>query len=157
VYFHFPNKQAIFLALLDRLANMLRERVEAAVATRQDPLQRAEAALHVVLETFGSHRRLARLFLVEALGAGPEFNARMIQIRGDFADLIRVHLDDAVAQNAIPPLDTGVAATAWFGAVNEVVTHWALAEQPGRLEDAYPTVRRLLLRGIQAEPDSHGG
>jgi AcrR family transcriptional regulator len=151
VYFHFPNKQAIFLALLDRLAVILRERVEAAVQPHEDPVARAEAALHVVLETFGSHRRLARLFLVEALGAGPEFNARMIRIRAEFADLIRVHLDDAVEQGAIPPLDTAVAATAWFGAINEVLTHWALADQPGRLEDAYPTVRRLLLQGIQAE------
>jgi len=150
VYFHFPNKQAIFLALLDRLAHLLRERVEAAVATQTDPIARAEAALHVVLETFGNHRRLARLFLVEALGAGPEFNARMIQIRADFAELIKVHLDDAVDQQVIPPMDTSVAATAWFGAINEVVTHWALAEHPGQLEDAYPTVRRLLLLGIQA-------
>ena len=156
VYFHFPNKQAIFLALLDRLAVILRERVESAVLPHQDPLARAEAALHVVLETFGSHRRLARLFLVEALGAGPEFNARMIRIRADFADLIRVHLDAAVEQGAIPPLDTAVAATAWFGAVNEVVTHWALADKPGRLEDAYPTVRRLLLLGIQAEVAADG-
>jgi AcrR family transcriptional regulator len=156
VYFHFPNKQAIFLALLDRLAVILRERVETAVAPHKDPVARAEAALHVVLETFGSHRRLARLFLVEALGAGPEFNARMIRIRADFADLIRVHLDDAVTQGVIPPLDTAVAATAWFGAVNEVVTHWALADKPGRLEEAYPTVRRLLLQGIQAEVESDG-
>ena len=152
VYFHFPNKQAIFLALLDRLSVILRDRVEIAVAeSPADPLQRAEAALRVVLETFGSHRRLARLFLVEALGAGPEFNARMIRIRADFAELIRVHLDEAVATGAIPPLDTSVAATAWFGMVNEVVTHWALADQPGQLEDVYPTVRRLLLRGIQAD------
>jgi len=156
VYFHFPNKQAIFLALLDRLAHMLRERVEAAVAPQSDPVARAEAALHVVLETFGNHRRLARLFLVEALGAGPEFNARMIQIRADFAELIKVHLDEAVAQEVIPSLDTSVAATAWFGAINEVVTHWALAEQPGRLEDAYPTVRRLLLQGIQAQVIASG-
>lgn len=151
VYFHFPNKQAIFMALLDRLANILRERVETAVASQTDPIARADAALRVVLETFGGHRRLARLFLVEALGAGPEFNARMVRVRADFADLIRVHLDEAVVQGAIPPLDTSVAATAWFGAMNEVVTHWAMSEQLGRLEDAYPTVRRLLLQGIQAE------
>src|SRR5437763_8002200 len=67
VYFHFPNKQAIFLALLDRLAEILRERVQSAVATHQDPIARAEAALEVVLQTFGSHRRLTRLFMVEAL------------------------------------------------------------------------------------------
>ncbi|MBV9580458.1 MAG: TetR/AcrR family transcriptional regulator, partial [Chloroflexi bacterium] len=150
VYFHFPNKQAIFLALLDRLADILRERIQNAVAQESEPLDRADAALHVVLETFGSHRRLARLFLVEALGAGPEFNARMIQIRADFAALIRGHLDEAVARGAIPSLDTATVATAWFGAVNEVVTHWAMAEAPGRLEDAYPTIRSLLLGGVHA-------
>src|SRR5437762_3629057 len=155
VYFHFPNKQAIFLALLDRLAIILRERLETAVATQPAPIARADAALHVVLQTFGSHRRLARLFMVEALGAGPEFNVRMIQIRVDFADLIRAHLDDAVACGAIPPLDTATAATAWFGAVNEVVTHWAVAEQPGQLEDVYPTIRTRLLQGIRADTALH--
>jgi AcrR family transcriptional regulator len=153
IYFHFPTKQAIFLALLDRLADTLRDRVEAAVAEHTDPVDRAEAALRVVLDTFGSHRRLARLFMVEALGAGPEFNARMIAIRASFADLIRAQLDEAVAAGAIPPLDTAVAATAWFGAVNEVITHWALAERPGALEDVYPTIRALLLRGVQATSD----
>jgi AcrR family transcriptional regulator len=149
VYFHFPNKQAIFLALLDRLANILRERLEQAVEHRGDPLERAEAALQVVLETFGSHRRLARLFLVEALGAGPDFNARLLDIRREFASFIRVHLDAAVTQGQIQPLDTVTVATAWFGAVNEVVTQWALAERPGRLEDVYPTVRSLLLDGVR--------
>jgi AcrR family transcriptional regulator len=153
VYFHFPNKQAIFLALLDRLAAILRDRVKTAVAQHTAPVARAEAALEVVLETFASHRRLSRLFLVEALGAGPEFNTRMIAIRASFADLIREHLDVAVATGAIPPIDTSITARAWFGAVNEVVTHWTLAEQPGNLQDAYPTIRALLLRGIQALPD----
>src|ERR1700737_3319604 len=158
VYFHFPNKQAIFLALFDRLSAMLRERIETAVAGQADPIARAEAALEVVLYTFAGHRRLARLFMVEALGSGPEFNARMIQIRAAFADLIRGHLDEAVAAGAMPPLDTATAASAWFGAINEVVIHWAVAEHPSRLEDCYPTIRALLLRGIQASwPDTRAG
>ena len=150
VYFHFPNKQAIFLALVDRLAKVLQDRVEVAVSTSDDPVERAERALRVVLDTFGSHRRLARLFLVEALGAGPEFNARMLEIRASFATMIRRQLDEAVSIGAIPPLDTATTASAWFGAVNEVVMQWAVSDAPGRLEDAYPTIRTLLLRGIRA-------
>lgn len=158
VYFHFPNKQAIFLALLDRLANMLRERIEAAVKLQTEPLARAEVALKVVLDTFGGHRRLARLFMVEALGAGPEFNQRMVEIRASFADVIRRYLDDAVVTGAIPPLDTATAAAAWFGAVNEIVTQWALADRPTHdLEKVYPTVRAMLLRGIGAEGMPHAG
>jgi AcrR family transcriptional regulator len=151
VYFHFPNKQAIFLALFDRLAELLRSRVESAVAAESTPVARAEAALRTVLETFASHRRLSRLCMVEALGAGPEFTSRMLAIRTTFAELIRVQLDAAVTASAIPPLDTVTASYAWFGAVNEVVLHWALADRPWRLEDDYPTIRVLLLRSIQAE------
>jgi hypothetical protein len=74
----------------------------------------------------------------------------MIQIRSEFAALIRIHLDEAVASGVIPPVDTATAATAWFGAINEVVTQWALADAPGDLAARYATVRALLLRSIQA-------
>jgi AcrR family transcriptional regulator len=152
VYFHFPNKQAIFLALLDRLAKLLKDRIEHAVEAEPDPLSRAEAALKVVLETFKNHPRLARLFMVEALGAGPEFNQRMVEMRADFADLIRQYLDEAVQQQAIPPLDTRTAAAAWFGAINEIITQWALAGQSSaRLDEIYPTLKTMLLRGIGAQ------
>src|SRR5918992_3211364 len=50
IYFHFPTKQAIFLALLDRTAALLRSKVETAIASEPDPLVRAELALGVVLE-----------------------------------------------------------------------------------------------------------
>jgi TetR/AcrR family fatty acid metabolism transcriptional regulator len=148
VYFHFPNKQAIFLALLDRMAALLRSRVEEAIAAERDPVRKADIALQVVLRTFGSHRTLARLFFVDALGAGREFNQRMAELRAEFAALIQRHLDEAIRQGAIPPVDTTVAARVWFGAINEVVTAWVLQEPPGRLEDAYPTLRTLLLRSI---------
>src|SRR5258708_34871740 len=103
VYFHFPNKQAIFLALFDRLADILRDRVESAVAKESEPIGRAEAALKVVLDTFASHRRLARLFMVEALAAGPGFDARMIPIRSAVADPIRSHPAHPPPARATPP------------------------------------------------------
>ena len=151
LYFHFPTKQAIFLALLDRTAALLRSKVEAAIASEPDPLARADAALGMVLETFGSHRTLARLFFVEALGAGREFNERMAELRADFAALIRQHLDEAVRQGRIPPLDTTIAGQVWFGALNEVLTRWALEDRSEPLEDILPTLRPMLLRAIGAD------
>lgn len=167
VYFHFPNKQAIFLALLDQMAGLLRARIEAAIAAETDPIEKADAALRVVLQTFASHRRLARLFLVEALGAGREFNDRLAALHTSFAELIQRHLDDAVRQGIIPPLDTAVAGRVWFGALNEIVTAWVLAEPPGELLDAYPSIRAMLLRSVgiavpapgqswQVNDDDHG-
>jgi hypothetical protein len=43
-------------------------------------------------------------------------------------------------------MDTRITAIAWFGAINEVVARWLLADQPARLEEAYPALRAALLR-----------
>ena len=43
-------------------------------------------------------------------------------------------------------MDTRITSIAWFGALNEVVARWLLADKPGGLEDAYPALRAALLR-----------
>src|SRR5215208_3084026 len=141
LYFHFPSKQALFLALLDEASVALLRRVEVAMAEESDPLLRGDAALREVLHAFASHRLLARLLLIEALGAGKEFNAKL-------TSLIAECLDAAVAQGQIPPLDTRVAAHAWYGAINHVVLRWLLNGEPVRLEETYPALRSLLLYGV---------
>jgi AcrR family transcriptional regulator len=156
LYFHFPNKQTLFLSLLDRLAGLLVGRVEAAVAAESDPLRRIERALGVVLETFGSHRRLARLFLVEALGSSPEVNARMLALHRRFAQLIASELAGAANAGEIPPLDAELAGKVWFGALNEVVTDWLLADDGTALAERAAPLRAILMRSIGA-PDEEPG
>ena len=148
LYFHFPSKQALFLALLDEASVALLERVEAAMAAELDPLQRGDAALREVLHAFGGHRVLARLLLIEALGAGKEFRTKLNDLHAAFAALIADCLDDAVAQGQIPPLDTQIAAHAWYGAVNHVVLRWLMTGEPKRLDETYPALRSLLLFGV---------
>ena len=148
LYFHFPSKQALFLALLDESSEALLRRVESAMAHEADPLKRGDAALREVLHAFGSHRLLARLLLVEALGAGKEFNARLNDLHAAFAALIADCLDDAVVTGQIPPLDARLAAHAWYGAVNQVVLRWLMTGEPRQLEETYPALRSLLLFGV---------
>lgn len=148
LYFHFPTKESLFLELMRTTADKLVTRVERAVARETDPIARADVALRTVLTTFAGHRTMARLLLIEGIGAGAAFRQEQEQLHVRFIALIRGHLDDAVASGAIPPLDTSIAATAWFGALHEVVMHWLIAKQPGRLEDAYPTLQAVLLRSV---------
>lgn len=150
VYFHFPGKQAIFRALLDLSARRLLDRVEEAIGRESTPVAKADAALLTVLRAFAEHRSLARLFMVEALSAGGEFPQRLLQVHDEFIALIRRHLDEAVAQGAVLPVDTAIASRAWFGALNEVILHWLIAGEPERLEDAYPALRPLLMRSVGA-------
>jgi AcrR family transcriptional regulator len=148
VYFHFPSKQALFLALLEESSAALLEKVEAAMAVESDPLRRGEAALRAVIMSFAEHRLLARLLLIEAAGAGRDFNRALADMHERFAMLIAACLDDAVAAGQIAPLDTRVAARAWYGAVNHTVLHWLQNGEPENLESTFPLLRDLLLLGV---------
>jgi TetR/AcrR family transcriptional regulator, fatty acid metabolism regulator protein len=154
VYFHFPNKQAIFLRLLDQLADLLLSRAERAMAAEPELTRRGDAALLAMIRTFAGHRTLTRLFLVEALGAGREFNLKMMEIHAAFAALITRHLNELVAAGLVAPIDTHIAGIAWFGGVNEVVRRWVLTGEPAKLEDTYPALRDLLRRSI-GQPSTH--
>jgi AcrR family transcriptional regulator len=153
IYFHFPTKEAIFRELMATTADKLVAKVERAVALETEPVARAEVAIHTVLTVFAGHRTMARLLFLDTMGAGRVFQAETNELHERFARLIGGYLDEAVAAGAAPPMDTRITSIAWFGAINEVVGRWLLAEKPGRLEDAYPALRAALLRsaGVPAE------
>jgi AcrR family transcriptional regulator len=147
-YFHFPNKQAIFLALVDKLVPKLAAAIDRAIAAETDPIAQLDAALRTVLETFGRHRRLSKILLIEAVGLGHGFDEKLMRTRGRFAGMIQEHLDRAVAAGAIIPQDTTLISWAWFGAINEIVVRWLATGEPERLEETLPTLRALLLRSV---------
>lgn len=148
VYFHFPTKEALFLELLRTTADRLVGKVERSMAPYEDPIERADVALRTVLGVFAGHRTMARLFLIDAVGAGSEFQAELQRLHERFAVIISEQLDEAIAAGTIEPVDTDLVGMAWFGALNEVVMRWLMNGQPTRLEDSYPTLRAILLRSV---------
>jgi len=146
VYFHFPTKDAIFRELMQTTADKLVTKVERVVALQTDPVARAEAALQTVLATFAGHRTMARLLFLDTIGAGRVFQQETNALHDRFSRLIQGYLDEAVEAGVIPPLDTRITSIAWFGALNELVARWLLADQPQPLADAYPALRAVLLR-----------
>ena len=150
IYFHFPTKESILMELMGSTADRLVEKVERAVEVESvtDPVVRAGAAIDAVLAIFAGHRSMARLLLVDGLGAGSLFRTETLRLHDRFVLLIASYLDGAVADGAIPPLDTRVAATAWFGALHELVIGWLVSEHPAPLEDSGVALRAMLLRSV---------
>jgi TetR/AcrR family transcriptional regulator, fatty acid metabolism regulator protein len=147
-YFHFPNKQSIFLALIEALVPKLAVSVERSIAAEREPVAQLDAALRTVLELFSRHRRLSKILLVEAVGLGHGFDEKLMETRGRFAAMIREYLDRAVSAGAIAPIDTEVASWVWFGAINEIVLRWLVVNQPEHLESVVPVLRTMLLRSV---------
>jgi AcrR family transcriptional regulator len=150
IYFHFPTKESILMELMGSTADRLVGKVVRAVEARpaSDPVGRAGAAIDAVLAIFAGHRSMARLLLVDGLGAGSLFRQETLRLHDRFVSLIASYLDGAVDEGAIPPVDTRIAATAWFGALHELVVGWLVAEQPTRLEEHGRVLRALLLRSV---------
>ncbi len=148
VYFHFPGKEQLFLALVDEFASRLESRLTEAIASEQGGMRRVEAALDAGLAVFGEYRRLAKLFLVQAVGLGQTFETKRLEILDKFASLIQTHLDEAIADGDILPLDSQITAYAWVGAINELIMRWVQQGEPTP-ERIAPALRTTLLNSIQ--------
>jgi TetR/AcrR family transcriptional regulator, fatty acid metabolism regulator protein len=147
VYFHFPSKKEIFLGLVDEFAKILENRLKEVIAEEDRGILRVNAALTICLETFGKYRQLAKIFLIQAVGLGASFEEKQQEIHNRFVKVIKKHLDEAMAEGDITPIDTEVTAFAWMGAINEVVIRWVYTGEPAPTR-ALPTLRLILLRSI---------
>lgn len=147
VYHHFPNKEAVFAALVDDFAELLVSRVASVVSARHGALAKVDGALTAALTTFADNEQLARLILLEAVSLGPAYQRKRAEVVARFAALIQGYLDEAVADGSLPAVDTRVATLAWLGAVNELVVQWLHGAVPD-LAAAIPPLTRLLLRSV---------
>lgn len=157
VYFHFPSKQEIFLALVSRLADTLLGSTQDAITEEQEGLAKFDAALGTVFESLSRHRSLAKILLVSGAGLGRPFDEHLFNLLDRFAEMIKDNLDEAITAGSIQQMDTSVVAYAWLGAVHEIVTRWLYTGEPDPLESAVPTLRALLLRsvGLPIGTDGH--
>jgi TetR/AcrR family fatty acid metabolism transcriptional regulator len=148
VYFHFPSKEELFFALLDKLADALQREVQREITRRRGAVAKIQGALEVVLRTLTSQRHLAQIILRQGHGLGPSFERKRLEIYSRFARLIKENLDEALAEGSIPPINTEITAYAWLGAINELVLRWIYTGQPDPLTQTLPTLQELFLRGI---------
>jgi len=130
IYFHFPNKERLFLALVDQFADLLERRVVEAIQHENKGINRVRIAMITILETFGRYRRPAKILLVQAAGLGSTFEEKRNENNDRFAFLIQTYLDESVEIGDIEPIDTEVVSIAWMGAIYNVVIRWVYTGEP---------------------------
>ena len=150
IYFHFPNKERLFLALVDQFADLLERQVTTAIAQEEEGIVRVRVALETIVETFGRYRRPAKLLLIQAVGLGSPFEQKRLEINDRFARLISKYLQEAVAVGDIKPVDLEVISYAWMGAIYGVIIRWVYTgePEPQRIVDG---LLPMLLRSVGHE------
>lgn len=151
IYLYFPNKEKLFLALVDQFADLLERTVRENIAQEQEGIQRVRVALESVLNTFSRYRRPAKLLLVQAVGLGRPFENKRLEVTDRFAALIRSYLEEAIAVGDIAPVkNLEVVSHAWMGAIYSVVTHWVYTGEPHK-DEILTTLLPLLLKSVGYE------
>ncbi|MEL6270053.1 MAG: TetR/AcrR family transcriptional regulator [Chloroflexota bacterium] len=152
IYHYFPNKEKLFVALVDKFTDLLERKVQDAVPDGAPAMERVDAALCAVLATFGKYRRPAKILLIQASGLGTVFEQKRMDVHDRFSNLIKSYLDEAVAQGELTDVDTEIVSRAWMGAINELVIRWVYTGEPDpeRISEALLPV---LLRSVGYEPE----
>ena len=150
IYFHFPNKERLFLALVDQFSDLLERRVKVAIEPLPPGMGRVQVALETTLNTFSQYRRPAKILLVQAVGLGSTFENKRNEINDRFADLIATYLQEAVDCGDIEPVDVELVSLAWMGAIYNIVIRWVYTgePQPDRILDVLVP---LLLQSVSYE------
>lgn len=124
LYLYFPSKDAVFLALITRLEQLVLDEVVAARARHRDTLSKLAASVEAAMKVFSAHADLARIVLVLAAGATPDFEPRLTAIHNSFIQLVQSELDEAIASGLMQPTDTQLAAHIWVGGCYELIMSW---------------------------------
>ncbi|MBI2866445.1 MAG: TetR/AcrR family transcriptional regulator [Chloroflexi bacterium] len=152
-YFHFPSKEHMVMALVDRMSGKLIRKVQESVQHQPTPLHRITASLDVLIATFARQRKVAQVLLLNIVGHGKATDNKFLPIRERFSGLIQQELDAAVEQRQIETMDTSLISQMWIGALHEVILRWLLTGKPSPLTSATPVLQGAFLRSIGADPE----
>lgn len=151
-YFHFPSKEQMVMALLERLSARLVNKVSDSVKNQPTPLHRVAASIDALMATFARKRNVAQVLLLNIVGNGKATDRKFLPIRERFSRLIQQELDAAVDSGQIKPVDTLMVSRIWVGGLYEVILHWLLTGQPSPLTAATPALHVALLQSVGADP-----
>jgi len=151
-YFHFPSKERMVMALVERMSDKLVAKVRESVRNQPTPLHRVAASVDALMAVFARKRNVAQVLLLNIVGNGKALDRKFLPIRERFTALIQQELDAAVEAGQIKPVDTLMVSRIWVGGLHELILHWLLTGQPSPLTAAAPSLRRILLQSVGADP-----
>ena len=142
-YEQFKNKEDAFLAAYDAVLHQLVRHVQRAYLRETTARTRLRAGIEAFLQFLAGEPEFARMFIVEALAAGPRAIARRNDALRMFAEIIEDNIHELLPRCRRPAL----AAETIVGGIHEVAFNRILADRteelPGLADDLLATILML--------------
>lgn len=140
-YARFDSKEAVLIALVERLLGGLFRAEAEALAKVRSMEEGIDRGVEVMAETLGPHRRLVAIALTEALSSG-EVRKTVQRAYASLVKLLAAQLEAAARGRDVTLPDVQALSWAYVGALHIQVLRWAVFEDVGKNELA------AALRGV---------
>jgi TetR/AcrR family fatty acid metabolism transcriptional regulator len=158
LYLYFEGKEHLLLSIFDDVLGRFIDRLKQEVETLDDPVDKLREMVRLHLETLGSDRALAKVLQIETRHSRRFMSLFTRGKLGEYLSLVRKIIEEGQHTGAFRrDISSGLATNVVFGAVDELVMSWILADQPGELERHAGPLLEILIRGMSAHSDAGGG
>jgi TetR/AcrR family transcriptional regulator, fatty acid metabolism regulator protein len=151
VYLYFKSKEQILMAALDAAFESFFRRAQNEIAASSDAAEQLRILACLHLQALGGNRNIAIMLQTE-LRQSAKFLAQFSQQEMKaYFNLIREIIREGQRAGSIrPEVSDKIAASCFFGALDELVTAWVLSTREYDLAEAADEVVNLLLVGMTA-------
>ena len=149
---HFPNKDAILLAVMDWVAERLLGRVDKAIEAAPSPLAALEAAFMAHIDFVVKHPGVPRILFGEL--QREEVSPAKLVVRRlirDYSSRLKRLVEDGKARGELASdLDADAAATLFIGSIQGLVMQSLIAGSVKAIRTHAPSVFAVYRRGIRS-------
>jgi len=149
LYLYFEGKEHLLISVFDDIMKRFVGRIQNEISEIDGPLEKLRVMVGIHLETLGEDRPLAHVLQIETRHSRRFMNLFNRGRLGEYLNVIRLIVEEGQASGAIrDDISPGLAINFVFGAVDELVTSWLLADEPGNLAAEAEQIVGLLTDGL---------
>ncbi len=150
VYLYFRNKEEILMAAINSAFDAFMKHARIELEKIESPLDKLKHLAYLHLDSLGSNRNMAVVLQMELRQSVRFLEAfshhQMVEYFGLVRDCIRQGQQQGLLR---PDINEKIAANCFFGAIDEMVTSWVLAEEDYPLSQAAESVTNIILKGLE--------
>jgi len=149
LYLYFEGKEHLLMSIFDDVLSRFIDRLQEEIASIDDPVDKLRIVLRLHLETLGRDPALAHVLQVEARHSRRFMSLFTRGRLGEYLSILRGIIEEGQELGSFRrDVSSGLATTLVFGAADELVTSWLLAEQSGDLVRRLGPLIKLLSEGL---------
>jgi len=148
IYRYFKNKKELFLSVVDRGLDKLKDAILIEVEKTDDPLKKIENAIKAYLSFFEKNRNLIGILIHEQSSFQKRIAKRYFEHYYGNVDRIKQTFKTGIEQGLIKDMDMDSLISVYASILNGLIYMWQVEGRKYRLQDRVLIVLKIFFTGI---------